>query len=410
MNPKLIKVRQSFDAERIEDVKRIIRKELSQSGVEIAKGVRIAIAVGSRGIANLPVIVRCVGEWVRKQGGEPFIVPAMGSHGGATAEGQEVILASLGVTEEEVGISVVSSMEVVELERGVLDCRIFMDKLAFEADGVILINRIKPHTDFHGPYESGLAKMTVIGLGKHDGALEMHGLGVRGLRDLAPRVAREILSTGKILLGLAVVENAYDETCVVKALRPESVLEEEPRLLDHAKKNMPRLPVDEIDVLLVDGMGKNISGTGMDPNIIGRMRVPGHEEPKSPRIKSIVVADLTDATHGNALGLGLADVITRKLFDKVDWVATYENVFTTTFLERGKVPIVAQNLPKAFAIALRACGPVPPGKERIVRIRDTLHLREVYVSRAVFDEGPESLRPVGGFCDLFDEQGELSPF
>jgi hypothetical protein len=196
----------------------------------------------------------------------------------------------------------------------------------------------------------------------------------------------------------------------VKALRPEAVLEEEPGLLDYAKQNMPQLPVDDIDVLLVDRMGKDVSGTGMDPNIIGRVRVPGHEEPKSPRIQSIVVADLTDATHGNALGIGLADVITRKLYEKVDWVATYENVLTTTFLERGKVPIIAQNVRNAFVLALRACGPVPPGKARIVRIRDTLHLREVYVSRAVFDEGPESLRPVSEFSNLFDDEGELSPF
>jgi hypothetical protein len=334
----------------------------------------------------------------------------MGSHGGATAEGQIEILESVGITEEAMGIPILSSMEVVKLPRGNLENDAFMDKHAYESDGVILINRIKLHTDFHGPYESGLAKMTVIGLGKHHGALEMHGLGVRGLRDLLPQTAEHIFATGKILVGIAVIENAYDEICVIRTVRAEEIMEEEPLLLDQSRKNMPSLPVEDIDVLIVDRMGKNISGMGLDPNIIGRMRIRGQPEPERPRIKSIVVADLTDETHGNALGVGLADVITKRLFERIDFGPTYENLITTTFLERGKIPVVAQSLREAVAIALRACGPLQSGKERIVRIRDTLHLSEVYVSLAIFDEGSDRIEKIASCATLFDERGGVTPF
>ena len=410
MKPKLIKVRQKFEAKHVNDVGAAVREELARSGIGIRKGSRIALAVGSRGISEIPTIVRAVSDWVKAQGGEPFIVPSMGSHGGATAEGQVEILASIGITEEAMGTPIQSSMTVVELPRGDLENNAFMDKHAYESDGVILINRIKLHTDFHGPYESGLAKMMVIGLGKHRGALEMHGFGVRGLRDLMPKTAEHILGTGKILLGLALIGNAYDEICDVHAVRSEKIMHEEPLLLDTARKNMPSLPVDDIDVLIVDRMGKNISGMGLDPNIVGRMRIRGQPEPTRPQIKSIVVADLTDETLGNALGFGLADVITRRLFERIDFGPTYENLITTTFLERGKIPVVAEHAERAFEIALRACGPLLAGQERIVRIQDTLHLGEAYVSPAILEGGSARIEEIGQLSSVFDEQGELTPF
>jgi hypothetical protein len=258
-----------------------------------------------------------------------------------------------------------------------------MDRLAFESDGILLINRIKPHTDFHGPYESGLVKMSVIGLGKERQAVAMHDFGVHGLRDLVPKAAARILNLGKIIGGLAIVENAYDETAHIEFVPAHQILAREPALLDEARKNMPRLPVDDIDVLIVDELGKNISGSGMDTNIIGRIRIPGEPEPPAPRIRSIMVDDLTPESHGNATGLGLADLITRRFHQKIDFAATYRNIITSSFLERGKMPVIAENAKEAYRIARRTCGVISPDAERIIRIRNTLHISEIYISRAL---------------------------
>ena len=265
----------------------------------------------------------------------------MGSHGGATAEGQREILASYEITEAAIGCPVRASMEVVELDNGGLELPLFMDRYAFESDGVILINRIKPHTAFHGEYESGLIKMSVIGLGNKRLASELHRFGVYGLKTLMPLAGRQILLTGKILLGIGIVENAYDETAIIEALTPLEILAREPELLNSAKQMMPYLPLKDIDVLVVDRLGKDISGSGMDPNIIGRMKIEGTPEPESPRIKAIVVTDLTDASHGNACGIGLADVTTRRLVDKVNWDVTYANGVTSGFYSHVALPIVA---------------------------------------------------------------------
>jgi hypothetical protein len=275
---------------------------------------------------------------------------------------------------------------VVEVPAKGLAHKLFMGRNAFEADGVVLLNRIKPHTDFRSTYESGLVKMSVVGLGNHAQAKIMHGLGVPGLRDLIPLAAGEIFATGKILFGLAVVEDAYDKTMRVRALTPDRILAEEPELLRLAASSMPRLPADRIDILIVDEIGKNLSGTGMDSNIIGRIRVKGTPEPATPDIGTIIVNDLTPESHGNALGIGLADIITRNLFDKVDFRAMYANVVTTTFLERGKTPVVADSLAHAFDIALRTVDSRPPDQLRVIRIRNTLHLEEMHVSPALYRE------------------------
>src|SRR5688572_19155421 len=288
---KLHRVRQHFARPRIapDKIDSITREELERSGVRIARGASIAIACGSRGIANVDRIAKCVVEWVRAAGGKPFIIPAMGSHGGATAEGQAAVLETYGINEQTMGCPIRSSMEVVELRRNAL----FMDRQAWESDGVILINRIKPHTDFRGQFESGLVKMAVIGLGKEKQALAMHAWGIIGLRDLVPQMARRMVDTGKILLGVGIVENAYDETAMIEAIAAKKFFTREPELLEIAKQNMPRLPVKYLDVLIIDQLGKNISGSGIDTNIIGRIRIDGQPEPSSPRIKSIVVSDLT---------------------------------------------------------------------------------------------------------------------
>ncbi len=372
----------------------------------------VAIAVGSRGIANLAKIVQVTVTSVKQFGLSPFIVPAMGSHGGATAEGQASVLASYGITEAAVGCPVRSSMEVVQLPSEGLPHALYMDRWAAEADGIILINRIKPHTDFHGTYESGLVKMAVIGLGKERQAVAIHDFGVHGLRSLVPKAAAKILDLGKILAGIAIVENAYDETAILELVPAYQILGREPALLEHARKNMPRLPVHEIDVLIVDELGKNISGSGMDTNIIGRIRIAGEPDPATPRIRSILVDDLTGESHGNATGLGLADVITRRFYCKVDFPATYRNIITSSFLERGKVPIIAETASEAFQIARRACGAIRPGAERIIRIRNTLHLSEIYISPALVKDlrSRPDLTIADSPTEMFDPKGELTPF
>jgi hypothetical protein len=409
---QLVKIRQRFDRGYLNDPGGAVRSQLSALDAAIRPGMRIAIAAGSRGIDNLALVVKEISDGIQARGAQPFVVPAMGSHGGATAEGQAAILKSYGITDATIGAPVRSTMDVVELPRGDLSFRIFMDRYAYESDGVILVNRIKPHTDFHGRYESGLMKMVLIGLGKLEGASAVHDFGIYGLRELIAPGAAQVLSTGKILAGVALVENAFHETLHVELLDAAAIPREEPRLLAMAKRHMPRLPVADVDVLVVDRMGKDISGVGIDPNITGRIGVAGEHDAAAPRVGAMMVCELTAQTHGNAIGVGLADVITRRLFAGIDYDATYANVVTSSFLERGKIPVVAETDRDAFDIALRSCGHVPPGHERIVRILDTLHLEEVYVSPAIVDEisEREQIEIIGPGPKLFDEAGRLTPF
>jgi hypothetical protein len=409
---RLFKVRQRFDRAHLDDPCRELRSQLTALDKVVRPRARIAIAAGSRGIDNLALLVREVSDYLKECGAHPFVVPAMGSHGGATAEGQADILKLYGISEDTIGAPVRSSMDVVELPRGDLPFRIFIDRHVHESDGAILINRIKPHTDFHGCYESGLMKMAVIGLGKLEGARAVHDFGTYGLRELIAPSAALVLSTGKILAGVGLVENAFHETRHVEVLKADAIAREEPRLLDLAKRNMPRLPVDAVDVLVVDRMGKDISGVGIDPNITGRIGVGGERDRTSPRVSAMMVCDLTPQTHGNAIGVGLADVITRRLFAKIDYEATYGNVITSSFLERGKIPVVAETDREAFDIALRSCGHLPAGRERLIRILDTLHLEEVYVSSALLGEvsNQERIEVIGPGRELFDDSGRLAPF
>lgn len=409
---KLTIIRNHFTDNSLKDVKGTIQKELPGLSGMIKDGSSIAIAVGSRGIDNLGQTVREVVDFVKQQGGYPFIVPAMGSHGGATGEGQAEVLAGYGITKQSMGVPVRSSMEVIELPKGNLKHRIYMDKNAYESDGVILINKIKPHTDFHATYESGLVKMAVIGLGKEHGAEAIHQYGVYGLTELIPASAKQIFSTHKIIAGIALIENAFDKTMMIKALKGNEIMNEEPKLLDIARANRPSFPVDRIDVLLIDRMGKNISGVGIDTNIIGRIKIYGQEEPTSPDIKSIVVMDLTDESHGNATGVGLADIITQKVYDKINFEITNKNISTSSFLERGKIPFVAKNDTEALHLALRNCGNMLPGKERIIRIKDTLHLNELYVSDAVLEElsNNSQIEHIKKNVPMFDTHHALIPF
>lgn len=410
--PHLVPVRRRFAADHVDDVGGTLRAELQRAGVRVQATERIAIAVGSRGITDLPILVRTMVDWVRQQGGRPFIVPAMGSHGGATADGQREVVAQYGITEDAVGAPVESSMDVVELPQGDAEVAVYMDARAHRADGTILVNRVKPHTSFHGRYESGLMKMCAIGLGKQRQAETLHRLGVRGLRDVMPRVARQVLHHGNVRLGVAVVENAYKKLLAIRAIPAAAIPDEEPALLDLARAHLPRLPADRLDVLIVDEIGKNISGLGLDPNVVGRLRIPGEPEPASPSIRVVTIHDLTPETSGNAIGMGLADIATRRLFEKIDFRHTYENAITSGFLERGKVPLLAASDREAVELAVRACGCADVGAVRVIRIRNTLRLDELQVSAAVLadlaDRG--DVEPVGPSRPIVDDAGRLTPW
>lgn len=410
--PNLAKIRRKLPTEKLEDLDTSLSNELAESRVTIKPGSRIAIAAGSRGIANIARIIKCIVDWVRSEGGVPFIVPAMGSHGGGVAEAQKQILESYGISEDGVGAQIRSSMEVVELPADDLPFPVFFDKYAFESDGVIVVNRIKVHTDFHGRYESGLMKMLAIGLGKHRQALAIHSYGVFGMRELLPKVARQMLTHANVLMGIGIVENAREETLAIRAMPAASIPDVEPELLEIARSTMPRLPVDELDVLIVDEVGKNISGAGLDTNIIGRLRIPGEQEPESPKIKVIFIRDLTPESHGNAVGMGLADVMTRRFFDKVDLSATYENAATSTFLERAKAPLIAENDRDGLRIGIRPCGPVSADGLRVIRIRSTLHLEDMYVSPAVMEEinSSQEVEVISSAAEPFNGSNDLRPF
>jgi hypothetical protein len=386
--PKVVKVRQRFPRPRVEGVEAALREQLGREEIAgtIRPGMSVAITAGSRGIAEIDEILRSTVAILKEMEAEPFIVPAMGSHGGATAEGQVEILESLGVTEEFCGAPIRSSMETVELgetERGV---PVYMDGIASEADGVVLVNRIKAHTDFRAEVESGLLKMASIGLGKHKQALALHGHGVRGIRDFMAEVGKKVLDSGHVLFGVGIVENAYDEPAIVEAILPRDIPGREAELLAGYMEMMPSLPVSGVDVLYVDALGKNFSGTGMDTNMIGRFRILGVEEPQSPRVKYIIVGDVSRESHGNALGVGLADLTTRRLAEQIDRKAMNANVITSTFVERAKVPMVLEDDREALETAIRCNWGVPPEETRFVRIPNTLHLEYLYVSENLVDE------------------------
>ena len=382
----MYKIRQQFNTTALPDPAEKVRDELTKWNSTIKPGQSIGIAVGSRGIHAIDRMTRSIVDFVISCKARPFIIPAMGSHGEAKPEGQREILAGYGITEESMGAPIDASMEVDELCTLSEGVKVVISRAANAADGIILINRIKPHTDYHGRYESGLAKMCVIGLGKHAQAREMHRFGARGLKEFIPKAAEKMFAIGKIIAGVAVVENAVDKPMCIEVIPGRKIMEREPHLLKIATDNMPRLPVDAIDLLIVDYIGKDFSGTGLDTNIIGRMRIRGEPEPQRPRIKSIMVRDVSEKSHGNALGIGMADAITRRLYQKINFTAMYENAFTSTFLERVKVPVVAENDAEGIAFALRSCGGIPPGAERIVRIRNTLQIDEMYVSEPVYRE------------------------
>ncbi len=413
--PRVVKIRQTFPRPRVEDVGGTVRDQLRREDIASAvrPGMSVAVTAGSRGIARIDEILRAVVDGLKEMGAEPFIVPAMGSHGGATAEGQVEILASLGVTEEACGAPIRSSMETVEIGETARGIPVFMDRIASEADGVVVVNRIKAHTDFRAEIESGLLKMASIGLGKHAQALALHGYGVEGIRDFMVEVGEEVMGSGHILFGVGIVENAYDEPATLEAIPTREIPNRERELLREYMGMMPVLPISDIDILYVDALGKNYSGTGMDTNVIGRFRILGVDEPERPNVKYLIVGDVSEESHGNALGVGLADLTTERLVGQIDRNAMNANVVTSTFLERAKVPMVLSTDEEALQTAIRCNWGVPAKETRFVRIANTLHLEHLYVSENLVEEalansdaevvsGPDEL--------LFDAEGSIGRF
>jgi len=409
--PQIVKIRQNFKSAKISDVSAKTVQEVSRVGNTIKPGDRIAVAVGSRGIRNLQQIVMAVIKEIKRLGGSPFIVPAMGSHGNATPEGQKEVLASYGITEQLLGIPVIATMETVNIGNIEENIPVYIDKIAAGADGIVLINRIKPHTDYHGTVESGLRKMLVIGLGKQKGAELVHFYGTEGLIKLLPRMSSLALQKLPVLFGLSILENSRDETSDIIALKAGEIEEMEPVLLSRAKELMPRLPVNNLDVLVVMEMGKNISGVGIDPNITGRMGIRGQKEDDTAIISRIIALDLTPQSHGNALGMGLADIITQRFRDKVDLRTTYANVITSGFLERGFIPLVMPSDRDAIEVALKTCGRrVSAETARLMIIKNTLEIEEAYVSTAILEEAQRNplIKEAGEPQNmLFNQQGSL---
>ncbi len=388
--PRGVFVRQTFPGETLPDPVEALRLEFQSPRIRalLRPGMTVAITAGSRGIDCYVPLLRELIRLLKEAGVEPFVFPAMGSHGGATAQGQQALLAGYGITRETVGAPIRATMEVVQVDTTDAGEPVWADKLALEADGIILFNRVKPHTGFRGEFESGLVKMAAIGLGKQKGAETVHGGGpaVMGHRVLEFG-ARAIRST-QVILALATVENAFDKVCDLRLLTKEEIFTEEPRLLEKAKGNLPRILFEGLDVLAVDRIGKNISGPGMDPNIT-HTYLPGAaipEELRARRAQRVAVLDLTEETHGAAMGVGMADVTTRRLFKKMDFDMTYPNCLTGGVTVSAKLPMVFDSDRLALQAAVKTLVGADRSRLRMVRIRDTLHLGQIWISEALIPE------------------------
>ncbi|MGG3280537.1 lactate racemase domain-containing protein [Paenibacillus solani] len=383
--PKMARVKVHFDNHQIEDLGSELWAKLQQEHIRqtVKPGMQIAVAVGSRGLDRIVELTAVTVKALKEAGAEPFIVPSMGSHGGATAEGQREVLAHLGVTEESVGCEIRSSMEVVQLGELPNGLPVYLDRYAAAADGIIVINRVKPHTAFRGPVESGIMKMISIGLGKQKGAEACHQLGFKYMAENVPAMAKLIMQQKPVLFGVATVENAFDKVAVVEVLTPEEIIAKEADLQKKAKELLPKLFFDQLEVLVVDQIGKNISGDGMDPNITGRYPTPYAHG--GPDVNKIVVLDLTPQTEGNANGVGTADFTTQRLVDKTDLEVTYANGLTSTVVAPTKIATTLPNDREAIQAAIKTCNVLDFNQAKLVRIKNTLVLGEIEVSEALFD-------------------------
>ncbi|MCH3965089.1 MAG: lactate racemase domain-containing protein [Clostridium sp.] len=386
--PRMFKVRQIFPRPLIkpEDIPYVVEKELSREKFsrKIKPGMNIAITAGSRGVANVAIITKAIADFVSSKGAKPFVVPAMGSHGGATAEGQVELLESYGITEEFLGCPIKSSMEVITAGTMEGGREVVIDKNAAESDGIIVSCRIKPHNAFRGKYESGIMKMMAVGLGKQVGAERVHSQGMQNIGKNIEQIGKVIIQNAPILFAVPCIENAFDETCKIVGIDSDEIADKEPELLKEAFSNMPKIIVGECDVLIVDEIGKNYSGTGVDPNITGTFSTKYASG--GVKVQRTAMLDLSEKSHGNGLGIGLSSVITKKLFDKLDFEKIYPNCITSTVLESARIPCVVADDREAIQLCIKTCVNIDKKNARIVRIPNSLHIEHIMLSEAYYDE------------------------
>jgi len=404
--PRMFHAKQTFPRPviRPEEIPDAVAAELSKPEIEtrIKPGMEIVITASSRGIRNVDTITKAIVDFVKAKGAQPFIVPAMGSHGGATAEGQLEVLESYHITEETMGCPIRSSMEVVELGYSERGKRVVIDKNAYGADGIIVSCRLKPHNAFRGDYESGPCKMMTVGLGKQAGASMVHGDGMDVIALNIPTMAKVVLEKAPVLFAIPCIENAYDETCLIEAIPAENILEREPELLRYAFENMPKLLPGECDVLVVDEIGKNYSGTGVDPNITGTFST--EYATGGIRVQRTCFLNLSPESHGNALGTGLASAITRKIFDDMDVEKMYPNCITSTVLASARIPCVVADDKEAIQICVKTCNKIDPDHVRIVRIANSLHIDKIMLSEEYYEDVKAGRYPG---LEALDEPKEL---
>lgn len=408
--PRMVQVKQRFERPFIQDIEGELIHQLHTKEVLLGlqPGARIAVAVGSRGISNLPLLVKTLIREIKAVGADPFIVPAMGSHAGATAEGQREMLIGLGIREEYVEAPIRATMEVVQVGVAENGLPVYVDRFAYEADGIILLNRIKPHSSFRGKYESGLMKMITIGLGKQKGADICHELGFGKMAENIPAIARVTLEKTKLLFGVGLLENAYHETCQLVVLTNSEIADKEPALQEEAKRLSPKIYFEQLDVLIINEIGKEISGTGFDTNIVGRYHTTYASG--GPNITKISVLDVTERSHGNANGLGIADFTTRRAFDKFNMEQTYPNALTSTVPQSVKIPMALKSDKQAIQAAVKTCNILNKQEVRLVRIKNTLELGELEISENLLPEvqGNPYLEVISEPYSLnFDAQGNL---
>ncbi len=378
--PGMCRVRQRFDRDGISDVAAVLREKLNDEKLKarIRPGMRVVLTGSSRQIANMPLILKKLAAFVRAQGGEPCIIPAMGSHGGATAEGQKALLEGYGITEDYCGCPILSSMELPDGDE------VRMDRFAHEADAVIVVGRIKAHTAFRGTYESGLVKMMAIGMGKRAGADSLHRAGFGKMGERLPLYAKVVFDNCNVIFGVAPIENEFDQTCRIEVIPAEEIFDREPELLRYAKSRLPRILLPETDVLIVGEIGKNFSGSGMDPNVTGTFGTP--YATGGIQKQRVVVLDLSEQTHGNFIGLGMADTTTKRAFEKLDTNAAYFNMLTSTVLCVGKIPMVLEDDKLAIQAALKTLTQVDREHIRMVYLKNTLSLETIMVSEALLEQ------------------------
>ncbi len=408
--PRMVKVEQTFTRPKVDDVEVELahKMNLRQVTSGITPGMKIAVAVGSRGVSQLPLMVKTIIRLIKDAGGEPFILPCMGSHGGATAEGQRDMLIGMGIEEAYVGAPIRATMETVVVGTSVNGLPANIDKYAYEADGIVIINRIKPHVAFRGPFESGLMKMVTIGLGKQKGADICHELGFGKMAENIPAIGRVTIEKTNILFAVGVLENAYHEVCQVDVLMKEEIETHEPALQEKAKELAPRLYFDQLDVLIIDEIGKDISGTGFDTNMVGRYHTPYASG--GPSITKMAVLDITDKSHGNGNGLGILDFTTKRAYDKFVFEMTYPNSLTSTVPMSVKIPMVLKNDRQAIQAAIKTCNILDKTQVRMARIKNTVAVAEIQVSENLLRE-VEKCEYMNAVSDpnhwVFDEDGNL---